>query len=109
MVPYPQPKPETTMIAPLGPDYMILCRSSSQVTELLQSREIYLSGGTGYLVMIWGGIVAGPGSRRRAKFNQQTPIIHWMPVMGYDSVVDKPELICGLTVVTHHGRSKSHV
>jgi len=29
------------MIAPLGPDYMILCRSSSQVAELLQSREIY--------------------------------------------------------------------
>lgn len=28
-----------------------------------------LSGGSGYLVMIWGrGGVAGPGSRRRAKF-----------------------------------------
>jgi len=52
-----------------------------------------LSGGSGYLVMILGvGGVAGPGSRRRAKFNQQTP-----------------SLISGFTLATHRGRSKSHV
>ncbi len=59
-----------------------------------------LSGGSGYLVMISGGGVwpardPGDGPNLTSKHRY---IIYWMPVMGYDSVVDKPELISGFTV-----------